>query len=207
MAYRKTGQWSRSSIPSRGAIYLPGGGTIFDREGGGSTALGEAIDFKSPEYDLGRINELTQEQLAPALSESRRNIQAVQAGRYANPIARREAVRGAIRGSGELISGAQATATKTATALYAPEYQAKMQEALLRYKKTLMDNETARKDAIRRGSDVSGGETYRQAAARLDAWDPYDEERTALPTVGSSSPGQDYSREFMAGTELGGYYS
>ena len=93
-------------IPTRGAPGLGFGATKIV----GRKEEEDPTEYKAPEYNLKRIKALTQEQLAPTTSGVRRAIQRVQAGRFQTPTARKEALRGAIRGGGEALGAAQATA-------------------------------------------------------------------------------------------------
>ena len=104
-----------------------------------STYTGQAPQYREPKYDRGRLRALTQEQLAPTISRLGRQMQGVQTATYANPMQRKQAIRGAIRGYGEALAPAQAQATRTAQGLYAPEYQAQLQGTQTRYQQELRD--------------------------------------------------------------------
>lgn len=149
-------------IPTRGATGPGWGATKIV----GRKEEKDPTEYKAPEYDLGRIKALTQEQMAPTVSGVRRAIKRVQAGRFQTPTARKEALRGAIRGAGEALGPAQTGAVRSATALYTPEFEAKRQEELLRYQQALAEERKEEATAIRKGTS-SGGETYREATARL----------------------------------------
>lgn len=172
-------------IPTRGAPGLGFGATKIV----GRKEEEDPTEYKAPEYNLKRIKALTQEQLAPTTSGVRRAIQRVQAGRFQTPTARKEALRGAIRGGGEALGAAQAGAVRAATALYAPEFEAKRQEELLRYKRSLEKEREEKATIARRGASV-GGETYREATERLLAYDPWGSKTEAVKT--STTPTADY---------------
>jgi hypothetical protein len=152
MPYQSTGPYSRKFIPTG--------------EAGAGVVGGEVEEYKAPEFDLGRIKELTQEQLSPTVSKVRRAIQSVQAGRYGSPTARGVVTRQAIRGGGEALGGAQAGATQAALNIYGPQYKAQVQEALLRYQKKLSEREARKEETLRQSRDI-GGETYATATRRL----------------------------------------
>lgn len=108
-------------------------------EGRYSTYAGQAPQYRTPKYDGGRLRSLAQEQLAPTISRLGRQIRGVQTATYANPMERRQAIRGAVRGYGEALAPAQAQATRTAQELYQPEYQAQLAGAQRQYQQQLAD--------------------------------------------------------------------
>jgi hypothetical protein len=110
--------------------------------------------LRLPKPDLTKIAGLRQEQLAPTRAGLTRMVESVGAGRFANPVARREALRGAVRGAGEALAPAQAAATKTAYGLYRPEFEAKMNEALERYRLQLEEAERERLETESRGFEA-----------------------------------------------------
>jgi hypothetical protein len=130
--FQKTGRHSRRLLPERETINVAR-----------DAALGveDAAEFKAPEFDIGRVKELAQEQLAPTLSRTSRDVQRVQAGRFASPTARGVGIREAIRGRGEGIGVAQAGATRSALDLYSPEYKAKLQEAIFKFEQSRIEKE------------------------------------------------------------------
>jgi hypothetical protein len=137
----------------------------------------DLIEFKAPKIDLGRVKERTQEILAPTVSKIRRFVQGVQASRAPTPTARGVQLREAIRGGGEALGTAQAGATKAAFALQAPEFQAKVQAALLRFRQKQIDKQREEERSIARSRIDPSSETFRSAQARLDA-------RVGTPTRG-----------------------
>jgi hypothetical protein len=105
----------------------------FEREAEARRKAGIAIaggqdKGQAPEFSLERVRALSQEQMSPQISAVRRAIQGVQAGRFANPLARREAIRGAVRGGGEALAGIQAAGTRQGLALHRTEFDAQMAE-------------------------------------------------------------------------------
>lgn len=160
MAFVKTGRYSRRLLPERETINVARDAALGVEDTG---------EFKAPEFDIGRVKELTQEQIAPTVSRIRRSVQRVQAGRSGTPTARGVEVREAIRGGGEAIGVAQAGATRTALDIYSPEYRAKLQEAILKFETTQAEKVREEERAITRGRRDPSSETYREAQARLDA--------------------------------------
>ena len=90
--------------------------------GGGSTTPG-IVKYRPPAYDEAKIKAYQQEALAPGVSGLRRSMREVQAGRYKSPSARREALRGAMRGYGETLSSLQVGAGAQARQRYNIQYQ------------------------------------------------------------------------------------
>ena len=130
----------------------------------GRIALGLEEEREVPEYDTKRIAGITQEQMAPALSGLRRQMQRVQARRYGSLLGRKEAIRGGLRGFGEALAPIQATAARTAVGLYDPEYRRELDE----WERLRREREREEDREIRRGSfDGGGGETYREALTRM----------------------------------------
>ena len=117
--------------------------------GGGSTGGGSGGGLPRlslPSIDYSKIAELSQEQIAPTRAGLTRALQSVQAQRFGSPVARKQALRGAVRGAGESLGGAQAAATQTAYGLYRPEFEAKMEEAMERYRLQLEEDERNRQE-------------------------------------------------------------
>jgi hypothetical protein len=133
--------------------------------------LTEDDSLAIPQYDQSRIAGLAQEQMAPALSELRRGLTGARSRRYATPTARREAMRGAYRGAGESLGGIQAAATQTARGLYQPEYQREVAE----WNRQQREIEREEERAVRMATPIGGGggESYRSAYERQEAYDPF----------------------------------
>lgn len=166
-------------------------------------ATGLEEELKVPEYDTGRIAGLTQEQMSPALGSLRRQMQRVQARRYASPLARREAIRGGIRGFGEALPAIQAGAQRTAMGLYQPEYQREVAEYNRLERERQLEEARQEASAIRRSMPISGGETYRQAVAGMPSI--FDSgggplRIAAQPTTGltQATPTQQYPEDWMS---------
>ncbi len=163
---------------------------------------GETDASEFPIYDLGRIRELAQEQAAVGRGRARRGLREALAARDAD-------VRGAIRGFGEAQAGIQAGATRTAAQLYQPEY---MREVAA-FERAEREREREEAKEERRGRLVGGGgggETYREAAARLEAYDPFGTAgrttTTAAPVRTARGGGafRNYSSQIAAGTGING---
>ena len=163
----------------------------------------EDLEYKSPEYNLGKVSALTQEQLAPAIAEGRRSLRDIQAGRYVNPIARREAIRGAIEAKGTNLARQQATAARTASTLYAPEYQAEVNEAMERYRSALRESDLLRREdeAGQRRGGSAGGQTYASAQRNLEALMAG---ARVAPSSTKRIPTQRFTNDLYAGTKRGG---
>ena len=92
--------------------------------GGGARSLPPSIvEYKPPEYNEQQVQAYQQEALAPALGALRRGLREVQAGRFASPSARREALRGAVRGYGEALAPLQVGAGAQARQRYDIQYR------------------------------------------------------------------------------------
>jgi len=79
--------------------------------------------YRPASYDLGKIRGYQQEALAPGVSQLRRALRGVQAGRYGSPTERGVAIREAVRGYGEALAPLQVGASREAMQRYLPEYQ------------------------------------------------------------------------------------
>ena len=112
--------------------------------GARTTTPGGLPRLELPRQDPRELAGLVQEQLAPTRAGLTRALQSVQAQRFGSPVARREAFRGALRGAGEGLAPAQAAATRTAFGLARPEFEARMQEAMARYRLQLEEAERKR---------------------------------------------------------------
>lgn len=209
MPFVKTGRYSREWVPESGSSRIDLSNRAY------APTTGAQAVGKMPEFDQSRITALMQEQLAPAIGSLRRQVREVGARRYGSPVEEREALRGAIRGYGESLAPLQAQSARTAMSLYMPEYQAQ----IAAYRQALDEQRREEARQERRGSFAGGGgggETYRQAAARLEAWDPYARSSMATTTAPSSSHyglwagepigwsgrTQNYSSDILAGTGL-----
>jgi len=91
--------------------------------GGGGSSTPDIVKYRPPAYDETKIRAYQQEALAPGVSGLRRSMREVQAGRYKSPSARREALRGAMRGYGEALAPLQAGAGAQARQRYNIQYQ------------------------------------------------------------------------------------
>ncbi len=90
---------------------------------GGRSATPGIVKYRPPVYDERQIRAYQQEALAPGVSGLRRSMREVQAGRYKSPTARREALRGAMRGYGEALAPLQVGAGAQARQRYNIQYQ------------------------------------------------------------------------------------
>lgn len=90
---------------------------------GGKPTTPGIVEYRPPAYDEAKIKAYQQEAMAPGISELRRTIREGQAGRYASPTARREAMRGLTRGAGEALASLQVGAGKQARGRYDIQYQ------------------------------------------------------------------------------------
>ena len=169
----------------------------FEKEAGARrkslTATCVEDENQIPVYDLGRIKELTQEALAPALGRSRRALSEQLSGRTPD-------TKEAVRGFGESIAAQQAGAVQTATGLYRPEYQ----RELLEFQREEREAEKEEAAQFRRGRRDPSSTTYAEAQARLGAWDPYGakgQTTTAVPRRVTPTT-VDYGRKFATGTGL-----
>ena len=89
----------------------------------GRTLAPSIIEYKPPEYDESKIKAYQQEALAPGVSGLRRLMREGQAARYASPSARREGLRGLMRGYGEALAPLQVGAGREARGRYDIQYQ------------------------------------------------------------------------------------
>ena len=124
----------------------------------------EPLSTGVPEYDQSRIAGLAQEQMEPFYGELRRGLLSSKARRYSTPTAREGAIRAYTRGAFEALPGAQAGAASTARGLYQPEYAREFAE----WQRLQREREEEEARAIRMATPISGGQTYRQAAAGMD---------------------------------------
>lgn len=153
---------------------------------------------KVPVYDISRIRALQQEEMAPGLSELRREQQRVRAGRYRTPQERALALREAARGGGEGISALQTGALRSAQSLYAPEYQREM----LEWQRRMAEKEKAEAEAE---TQAGVGGTYLGASGYLPRGIlPSLPERTQAPR---QAPSYYSYRESLGGRTGGDYMS
>jgi hypothetical protein len=89
--------------------------------------------FTPQAFDSGKLKAFQQEALAPGVSQIRRQIREIQAGRFSSPTARAEALRAAVRGGGEALAPLQASAAQMAMARFLPEFEQKVLMEKLRF--------------------------------------------------------------------------
>lgn len=123
----------------------------------------EGGGYTTPGYDRRRVENLTQQQAAPQISQLNRKVQNVGARFYKNPLERKEAIRGATEGYGGAISNIMAGARTAGAAAYAPEYAeaayAARREADDLLRKRMIDWQTGKEEAL--GKYESEMATYR----------------------------------------------
>jgi hypothetical protein len=90
-------------------------------------------DYQAPEYDEGRVNELTQTSAAGSVRGLRSAMQKVSGASYDNPNVKRMTLRDALAGYGEGLQSAMSKASDTARNLYNTEYNIKSDEAKTNY--------------------------------------------------------------------------
>jgi hypothetical protein len=133
-------------------------GVLASRGGGGYAP--SIIEYKPPTYDEEQVKAYQQEALAPGISGLRRLMREAQAGRYASPSARSEALRGLTRGYGEALAPLQVGAGAQARQRYDIQYQ----QAILAEQQRIRAEERA---AEREYQDsLRGGTRTRRASTR-----------------------------------------
>ena len=124
---------------------------------------GKEVDTEFPEYDLGKVKELTGEQFAVGAGKVQRAVRGVTAGRYGTPTARREAIRGAIEGYGEALGPLQASAARTGRTLYEPEYRGRVRK----FEDTRREEEFEEAKSLEAGGDTTPYGSFREASLRM----------------------------------------
>jgi hypothetical protein len=89
--------------------------------------------YVAPEYDEGRVNELTQSTAAPAVRGLRSAMQRISSSSEGNPNAKRMTLREALAGYGQGLQSTMSGAATTARSLYNQEYGIKADEAKTNY--------------------------------------------------------------------------
>lgn len=90
---------------------------------GGRGATPSIVKYRPPAYDEAKIKAYQQEAMAPGISGLRRLTREGMSSRYASPSARREGLRGLMRGYGEALAPLQAGAGTQARQRYDIQYQ------------------------------------------------------------------------------------
>ena len=90
---------------------------------GGRGATPGIVKYRPPAYDEAKIKAYQQEAMAPGISGLRRLTREGMSSRYASPSARREGLRGLMRGYGEALAPLQVGAGAQARQRYNIQYQ------------------------------------------------------------------------------------
>ena len=139
--------------------------------GGGGRDI---VTYDPPAYDESQIKAYQQEAMATGVSGLRRAMRETQAGRYTSPSARREVLRGAMRGYGEALSSLQTGAGTQARQRYDIKYQQKIMAERQRvaaterqkereYQTSLREEareDVAERDRVVVGYNAAGGPVY-----------------------------------------------
>ena len=158
-------------------------GSVSSSRGGLSPSI---VEYTPPAYDEEQVQAFQQEMLAPSLGALRRSMREMHAGRYAGPSARREALRGAVRGYGEALAPLQVGAGAQARQRYDIQYQ----QAILAEQHRVAAEERAAE------RELKGGSSTRRAGISVAApasgmrgpgfqpWDPRFQEAAPTRIVG-----------------------
>lgn len=131
--------------------------------GGGSLAP-SIVEYTPPDYDEKQVQAYQQEALAPSLAALRRSMREVQAGRYASPTARSEALRGAARGYGEALAPLQVGASAQARQRYDIQYQQALRGEELRVAEAMRAREMEEREALKEEAETERFVIGRNAA-------------------------------------------
>ena len=130
------------------------------REGGGSSTP-DIVKYRPPAYDEAKIKAYQQEAMAPGISRLRRLTREGMSSRYASPSARREGLRGLMRGYGEALAPLQAGAGAQARQRYDIQYQQKIIAERQRVAAEERANEREYQESLRDEAEVDQEEADR----------------------------------------------
>lgn len=175
MPFTKTGRYSRRFESPRETSNVARESEL---DIGGAPKAPTFEPFTAPELDVGRVRAATQTYLAPAVTAAREAlVRGRRFGETGTATGRR--FTESARRASDVLSRAQPGATQAGLAEVLPQYQAEIAEAKsvaeaanlkkrLDFELALREYQKEETESIRRGGLDVGGETYRQAAARLN---------------------------------------
>lgn len=135
-------------------------GPSLERLGGGGLTPSR-VEYTPPAYSEAKVKAYQQEALAPGISGLRRAMREVQAGRYTSPSARRETLRGAMRGFGEALAPLQVGASEQARRRYDIQYQQDVLAEKLRVGAGERAEEREYREGLRREAEAERQEADR----------------------------------------------